>query len=818
MKKELEFILKLNDTDYQQKIKQITQQLKGAVGLGQPTPGQPQAGGAGGAGNDPIIQRPAMEAFFKSMQALRNNQDQAMRNHAKEQMKLMKDIAKEEERRGGLLKEQEKISKNKTKDLSEELRLKKELASTEEKIARLTNQAGSGRTSFQAARQAAMGVTQPVFVTNWPGGGMGGGGGSGGSGPGGGGGGNFWGGLGKSLGTAAALLATGAALIDQYTSLPITRTGSLGNATQSLVGGNLQEIASGNVIQSQAWMKEKQRASQMASDKFNSQMVTGPMNIGAGAIGLVKGAMSGQGAGQDANANMLMGTVTKTLSAALSIGAKGSIADSLSIGLGKASEEYFSTHQAQLMEDFGKNYEGMLQAQQKENPLKNLAVNYFQDRYKTDIQSQRMLGMNDNKFYGRNGFMEEANTGGFTGDMRVQMAQQMQAAGGSTRAMGGKSSMAALQAARGFDLTNAGSIMGSLSGGLGSDEATNRAFQKIMEESIKNGYDKSDKVEEMRRYAQQTAEVVAKTGAINGMDAQQVIEGLQRFQAGGLGTMKDIEGSKAAYQEYQGQSAATSGRGGAMQYASMISGGLAGKFDSRQIGDMMEIPEEDVHASNPFIQAMASKAGMKPEELVKNIIDAKRKGVQATAGANPAWQKTLEKAGINKELDYNELEKLKTSNPEAYEAYIQTESAAGNVSTYGGVQKRSAVVRGMMTMGELKPGEESSGTTAEGAAYDTRMNQKPGDRAADDVVQSAGVAAQAMLENFREFKTEITPAADALDVFTKRMMILTQVLGMTPEKDRAAAAKYAGDHLFTPIQPQGGSSTGGKRGGSSGGY
>lgn len=805
MNKEIKFSLKIDTAEFDQKVKQMAQQVKGAFGFGN-TPGgqqQPQAGGAG-AGGDPMMQRPAMEAFFKSMQALRNNQDQAMRNHAKEQMKLMKDIAKEEERRGALLKDQEKISKNKTKDLQEELRIKKELKTTEEQISRLSNQAGAGKTSFSAARQAAMGVTMPVFVTNWPGGGDGSGGGGGGSGGGrGGSGGNkFWSGLGKSLGTAAALLATGATLIDQYTSLPLTRTGALGNATQSLVGGNLQEIASGNVIQSQAWMKEKERASQMASSKLNSQMVTGPMNIMSGAFGLVKGAVTGQGAGTDSNANLLMGSVTKALEKVFDVG--GIVPNKLSKSLGAASEQYFSTQQAQLMEDFGKNYEGMLQAQQKENPLKNLAVNYFQDRYKTDIQSQRMLGMNDDQFYGRKGFMEQANLGGFTGDMRVQMAQQMQGAGGSTRAMGGKSSMTALQAARGFDLTNSGSIMGALSSGLGSDAATDRAFQKIMEESIKNGWDKSDKVEEMRRYAQQTAEVVAKTGAVGGMDAQQVIEGLSRFQASGLGTMKDIEGSKAAYQEYQGQSAATSGRGGAMQYASMIMGGMGGKFDPRQIGDMMEIPEEDVHASNPFIQAMASKAGMKPQELVKQIIDAKRQGVQATAGANPAWQKTLEKAGISQELSFDDLEKLKTSNPEAYEAYIQTESAAGNISTYGGVQKRSAVVRGMMTQGELKPGQEATGTTPAGAAYDTKMGQVPGDRAADEVIKSSGIAAQAMLDNFKEFKKEITPASDALDVFTKRMVILTQVLGMTPEKDRAAAAKYVGEHLFTPVQPQSG--------------
>lgn len=807
MNKELKFSMKFDTGEFDRAVEKMQQKLKEIAGLSKGPQGQqPQGGAGGGSGGDAMLSKPGMEAFFKSMQALRSNMDNAMRNHAKEQMKLMKDISKEEERRGKLLQDQEKIAKGKTRDLQEELRIKKELKTTEEQISRLTGEAGRRRTSFDAARGAAMGGTQPVFVTNWPSGRGGGGEGDGGGGGGGKSPKSFMSGLGKTLGTAAALLATGATLIDQYTSLPLTRSGALGNATQSIVGGNLQEIANGNVVPAMAWQREKQRAMKYSQNKMQSDQVTDSMDLLGGGMNLI----TGGAVGSDRSANMLVGGVAKAMSDVLSVSMKGSIADKLSISLGRASQEYFTAHQAQLMEDFGKNYESMLSAQQKQNPLKNLAVNYLQDRYKTDMQAQRMMGLTDDEFYGRKGFMEQGNMAGFSGDMMMQSAQQIQAAGGSTRSMKGNS-LLALKAQRGLDLTNAGSVLGTISGGAGGAEASERIFKKILEEGVKNGLDKSEAVEELRRFSQQTAEVVSKTGATSEVDAQRIIESFSRFQAGGIPTGREAEGAKAAYQEYQNQSAATSGRGGAMQYSSMIKGGLADKFDPRQIGDMMEMPEEDVHTGNPFIQAMASKAGMRPEELVRQIINNKRTGVQAASGVNPAWQKILQKANITKELGPEELEKLKNENPEAYDAYIQIESAAGNVSQYGGMQKRSAVVRGMMTQGQLEPGEEPTGTTAEGARVEGALEEQPGTRAADEVVRSAGVAAQAMLENFRDFKTEITPAADALDIFTKRLVILTQVMGMTPEGDRAAAARYVGEKLFTPVNQQAGKPKAGQR-------
>lgn len=796
MNKELKISMKFDTSDAEaaadkmyKKMKQIADLSKGPAAGGAPAAGGPNANQPGGE----MLSKPGMEAFFKSMQALRNNQDSAMKKHASDQMKLMKEIYKEEERRNKLVQDQDKLSKNKNKDLQEELRIKKELNTTEEQLSRLKKESGKSSSAFLAARMAT-GGTQPVFVTNWPDGNGPGGGGGGGGGGKGGGGNKFMSGLGKSLGMAAALLATGATMIDQYTSLPLTKTGALGGATQSLIGSNLQDISQGNVVSSMAWMKEKQRASEMAQSKFNSQMVTSPMNVLGGAISLGKSALGGGGgAGQDPNANYLMGTVTKTLSAALSIGAKGSIADSLSQGLGKASEEYFTTHQAQLMEDFGKNYESMLSAQQKENPLKNLAVNYLQDRYKSDQQAQRMMGMSDEGLYGAHGLMQGANKAGFTGDMAIEQARAIQSAGGSTRGM--QNATLGMKAARGFDLTNASSILGTISGGAGDASSSERIFKRILEEGVKNGLDKSEAVEELRRFSQSTAEIVAKTGAITGEDTSRIMENFSRFQqSGGIPTIKEQEGSKAAYQEYQGMSAETGGRGGAMQFASMMKNGL-GKIGPKAMGSLMEMPEEDLSETNDRVVAIAARYGMSPKDLVERTMKAKQEKADVEVGFKSKYRDTLKAAGVTGKMSYEELQ---NATPDVREAYEESRMATSVRSKYETAQKAEATSLRFQRGGVIEPG-----TTAAGQGITDKMEGGTG-RAADDVTKAAGVAAQAMLENFRDFKKEITPAADALDAFTKKLIILGQVANMTPEKDRAAALSYAGQHLFTPANQQAG--------------
>ena len=126
----------------------------------------------------------------------------------------------------------------------------------------------------------------------------------------------------------------------------------------------------------------------------------------------------------------------------------------------------------------------------------------------------------------------------------MTMAAQMQGAGGSTRGMRGLSTLG-LQASRQFDLTNAGNVLGRISGGAGDAKSSEQVFRKLMEESIKAGLDKSEFAEEQRKFADVTSEILSQSGVRTAADATNAVRGFSRFM-GGEPTMRGMAGAQSA--------------------------------------------------------------------------------------------------------------------------------------------------------------------------------------------------------------------------------------------------------------------------------
>jgi hypothetical protein len=353
-----------------------------------------------------------------------------------------------------------------------------------------------------------------------------------------------------------------------------------------------------------------------------------------------------------------------------------------------------------------------------------------------------------------------------------------------------------------MDLTNAGSVIGRISGGAGSTAATDAVFRKLMEESVKAGLDKSEYREEQRKFADTTSEILAKSGVKTGQDAAQVLQGFSRFM-GQDTTIKGLEGAKSAYQEYQASNAETSGRGGVLNFAGMMQQGL-GKIGAKAIGALMELPEEDLIETNDRVIAIAARYGMSPKELIKKTTEAKEGTQDVKVGFNKKYRDILTKAGVTGKMSYEELQK---QTPEVRKAYEETRVAPSVSSPYTTAQNAEALsLRFQRGGGISAPNQVGPATSVEADL------QKRTGRAGDEVIRSTGQAAQAMLENFRNFKKEITPASEALDTFTKKIILLAGVMSMTPDKDRAAVSKYVGEELGKQIKgQQNGSKPGGGR-------
>lgn len=610
----------------------------------------------------------------------------------------------------------------------------------------------------------------------------------------------------KALGTAITVMGSVGSVYQQFKELPMERAIATGSATQGLLGEQLQGIGRGDVVNQMAWLPERKKAMEMATGINQAKDVTDQAKMVGG--GLVGGIGKGLGVkiGDENLWNLLAGSAISSLKEALPTN-KSDFGKFIDKKLSSISEEYLSTYQATRMKEYVENYQNIANAEIKKNPLKDLAAQRLQQNYMPDLQTQRMMGLSDDKFFGKGGFQEKANKSGFNAELARTMSTQIEAAGGSTRGMKDLSVLG-LQAQKGFDLTNAGSVLGKISGGAGSSQASEQIFRKLMEESIKAGLDKSDFREEQRKYAEMTSEILAQSGVKTAEDSEKVLKGFSKY-LGENPTIRELQGAKSAYEEAQGFSAETSGRGGALQFAAMLKHPSLKALGAKGMAGLMEMPDKDLLPSNPYVIAEASKADVSPEQLIKDAKEAKLEKQYTEVGLDKKQTASLNKyltdKGLNKkDLTTKDLDKMKEEAPEEYAQYINVQEAPSIRSAYEGTQKRQAVVRGLIA-GEA-PGEEKDIPKffgrpireSAGAEYDRGIKGDTG-RSGDAVVAASGVAAQAMLENFREFKNEITPTATALEFFTKKIVLLQQVLNATPDIDKASTQRWMSEHLFDNV-------------------
>lgn len=797
MKKELTIAAKFDTSDFDKSVESMQKKLKeiyapaDMVKMQGQTSAKLEQAGLGG-----IVSKPS-ESVQKSGMTAKRELDNFIKEQAKGQETLTKLIVQRQDVLEKLKKKQEGMIEGSKKELD----LKKQIAQVEENNLRLVeqykqrdkviNKALDMRQDGNKAPPPGGGggppppqppEEKPMFQIS-----------------------NVLKGLSQALGAIAA----GAALADQYTSLPIARSISMGNATQSLMGDQIGDIASGNVVHQMAFMPERQKAMQMATDKLHSTEITDMMKAPVG--GAIAGAGSAIGfkIGDEKLWNLLAGSLTAQLSKNLQENPISVIpgVKTFAKKVGEVSEQFMTTYQAKLMEDYGQNYQQLVDAEVKKNPLKNLAAQRLQGQYMQDLETQRMLGLGYEGFHGKGGFEEKANLAGFNPEMARQMAVQIRGAGGSTRGMR-ESSTLGLQAQRGFDMTNAGSVLGKISGGAGASAATEQVFKKLLTESIKDGLDKSEFREEQRKFADITSEMLSRSGVKTAEDAGRVLEGFSRM-LGKEPTMRDIEGAKSAYEEQQAFSAETSGRGGALNFAAMIKQPGMEKMGAGGIAGLMEMPEQDLTTTNPYVVAMAAQSKMSPQDLIEETMKAKREKQQVEVGLDPEKMEKLNKYMKASNLDVGAMttEQIEGMPEDIKQSYFEAQKAATYKSSYKSPQGRTSVVRGLISGGQIAPSEEMGPATAAEEAT-RKLQQAPGTRIEDDVVKATGVAAQAMLENFRNFKKEITPASDALDTFTKKLILMAGVMAAASDKDKPAIAKYAAEQLTPREQQQAGKPAG----------
>lgn len=361
-----------------------------------------------------------------------------------------------------------------------------------------------------------------------------------------------------ALAAYAALLAKG--LFQDFVSRPLTVISAQGAAMAGTMGRSLSEHATGQSVFEGMFSEERQRAMDRAESATRRRKFADIFSLG----------IFGEG-GERLRASIFDPEKANAL-------------------YGKYKTEAFTQAES---------------GEKEMSPFKKLGIEKLQrDMYK-DISTQRQLGLDDQDMFGKSGFLQRSLDAGFMEDMAREAAKGIASAGGSTAMQ--RSAVAALQAERGLNVTNATQMFGQLSGGMGTAETSKQALIDIFAEGQARGLDKSKYAEENRKFMQNVADVVSRGSMSSDIGAKAIAEEMGGFTTG-TKTIKGLENARAAYEAYQETTSATAGFTGAVntatlmkQFPDLVRG--MGK-DPAMLQQLMSMKQEYMDPNSPIVKSM----------------------------------------------------------------------------------------------------------------------------------------------------------------------------------------------------------------------
>ena len=412
-----------------------------------------------------------------------------------------------------------------------------------------------------------------------------------------------------------------------------------------------------------------------------------------------------------------------------------------------------------------------------------LAKDYFGQTFNRNLGAERNLGLGTNQFQK---MQMQMNNAGFLTDQGLGMLSQIQGAGGS--AAGPNSGALAnlgLGAQRGMNLTNAGNVLGRLSGLSGSNNIgqTDETFKRVLEESIRKGFDKSENTEILRKFTESTAEIIYQGEASKGEDVERAARGLSQLMTSENPTMKQYEGATGAYQRYQGMTSETSGRGGALQFSAFAGNKSFSKLGPLQIGNLMALPENRITTTNSDVVAAAAAQGISPEAMRDQILAAKEQGSLSTVGLSKTGMSSLKKylggKGISSIAgNIDEINKMKASAPDAYKAYqeLQTRADLGgkSASDQEKIAMEQQFLSGPAAVGAL------GGTGKATAALGGTAGKKE-----EEYVAAQAAQEKQMVLNLKALEDNLYPTAKGIENLTQAIVRLGSAAHLLTDEERA---------------------------------
>ncbi len=637
MKKELEIRTKFDTTDFDKSVELMQKKLKelyapqDQMRMQQQTAQRLQAMGLGGN-----MSQPSSSAYAQATQQGRRELEQSIKNEARIQEQLGKEIVKRSE----ALKKLRETQKGLIADSKEELAIKERIARISETTAR---QQEAYKQRDEVLNQMIDARTNGAFRGQGPGMGAG----------------NRGGGftptpanMGAAVGTIGSIAGVTAAVAkatEHLAGFQMRLEAAKGAAIANTTGTDLATIYGGKSALESQYTPERAEAAGLAAEKAKWNRRT-DRALGLGGVGLI-------GAGLVTGAASIAGMPFTMGGSALGLGAAGGM---IAGGVGAlysdrarqgilGGPEYEKLIASQQSQDFRKSYEAL----KEQDPEKKQQLERFEQRRQQDLNTQRMLGLSDQGMFGEGGFQQRAARAGFDPDAAARMSQSIVGAGGSARM--GRNSEFGLQMER-AGLTNSGQILGSLSGSIQNVESNKRATISIMAEAFKIGLDNTDFAEENRKFTQSAAAIIGRVGAGNEGDQERIIRNLSMFQ--GERTNRGVEAAGNAYERSQERGSEVGGRRGAMRFTSAMKDPILSQFNTQDLTELLAARPEDLRTDSAFLQSYAIKGNTTAEKILESLGKATNESRFLTPGrkrrAQPLVQDLKTYMQKNK-IGYSEL-------------------------------------------------------------------------------------------------------------------------------------------------------------------
>jgi hypothetical protein len=756
MKKEIEFLTKVDTGDFDRAVEQMQKKLKEiyrpADNAAQQKATAQRLEGMGLGGN---LSKPASDAFQKSINQTKVAMDRFISDQSKGLQDAAKLIAKEDDK----LKQLRTTQQGLNKDTKEYLDIQKQIQNQQANLAKQREQLAGGYKALNQGIDTRQGMDTPPTKPSFMGalksarqgqwgqaasqaggaiGGMGGG---------------IGGGL--SMGGIAGGGFTIAEAAEKYFGYKQRLEEAKGSAIQGTFGQDLQRVYAGKSPFESAFMPERKAAEGMAKEKEDKNKTTDFMK------GLAATAMIAAGAGLSTTGIGAIAGVPMMVAG----GAYLATNDRARLGTfqdqGKEYKELLAKERAK---DFRSNLENL----KNEDPKKRLALESYEQNYQQDLDIQRQLGMGDRELRAGGGFQYRAHQAGFLTEQANQMAGGIVGAGGSARM--GKNAEFGLQMQR-AGLTNAPQILGAVSGGVQDVASTKRATISIMAEAFQIGMDNTDFAEENRRFTQSVANVIGRTGAESPGDQDRIAKLMGQFV--GERTNKGVEAANSAYEAFQQRGSQTSGRRGAIRMADAINDPALSKLDTSEINELLAAKPEQLKTTDPMIMAYAQKAGISSEQLLGKLQTGRDKSrflVPGRADKAKEYSKDINSYLAKTGMTYADFAEKANKGGEGLGG---DEDARKAMDSFG-------MLKGLVSMENpegyneknitAQAGEMVTGTPAKSLEDQKADQQKKledvGDKLGDAVNMAAAQGQDEARKGLNEMAPAIKAAADAANLFT----------------------------------------------------